>query len=144
MVEPASAPPQPILALVNDLFFTVKIEDAAKHLGLSIAFATSAQAFSDKLRHTRPALVIVDLTWVGMDLAALFSPLTANARQGAVPVLGYTTHADWKHTGPLHDKCTKVVTKDTLSRRLPDLIRQLMRLDAPLEAEDPGGESGHA
>jgi CheY-like chemotaxis protein len=144
MVEPASAPPQPILALVNDLFFTVKIEDTAKHLGLPIAFATSVQAFSDELRHTRPALVIADLTLEGMDLAALLEPLTADAPQAAVPVLGYTTHADWKHTGPLHDKCTKVVTKDTLSRRLPDLIRQLMRLDAPLRAEDPGGESGHA
>ena len=144
MVEPASASPQPILALVNDLFFTVKIEDTAKHLGLPIAFATSAQAFSDELRHTRPALVIADLTLAGMDLAALLAPLTAKAQQVAVPVLGYTTHADWKHTAPLHAKCTKVVTKDTLSRRLPDLIRQLMRLDAPLRAEDPAGESDHA
>jgi CheY-like chemotaxis protein len=144
MVQPASAPPQPILALVKDLFFTVKIEDTAKHLGLPIAFATSAQAFSDELRQTRPALVIADLTLTGLDLAALLAPLWADAPQAAVPVLGYTTHADWKHTGPLHDKCTKVVTKDTLSRKLPDLIRQLMRLEAPRGAEGPGGESGHA
>jgi CheY-like chemotaxis protein len=140
MAEPASAPPRPILALVNDLFFTVKIQDTAKHLGLPIAFATSAQAFSDQLKHTRPALVIADLTLGGMDLAALLAPLTADAQQAAVPVLGYTTHADWKRTGPLHDKCTKVVTKDTLSHRLPALIRQLMRPDAPLRAEDLGGE----
>ena len=142
MAGPASAPQRPILALVSDLFFTVKIADSAKHLGLPIAFATSAEEFSDRLRHMRPALVIADLTLSGMDLAALIEQLKADASQAAVPVLGYTTHAEWKHTGPLHGKCTKVVTKDTLSRGLPGLIRQLMRLDAPLMAEDSGGESG--
>jgi CheY-like chemotaxis protein len=141
MAEPILGSPKSILALVNDLFFTVKIDDTAKHLSLPIVFATSAQAFSDELRHTRPALVIADLTLGGIDLAALLALLTADAQQAAVPVLGYTTHADWKRTGPLHHECTKVVTKDTLSRRLPDLIRQLMHPDAPMRAGDLGGES---
>ena len=127
MAEPTVAQQRPILALVNDLFFTLKIEDTAKAVGLPIQFARSREEFLDSFRKTRPALVIVDLTLGGVDVTAPFEQLLADAHQTAVPILGYTTHADWKRTGPLHDKCTKVVTKDTLSRSLADLIRQLIR-----------------
>jgi CheY-like chemotaxis protein len=127
MAEPTVAQQRPILALVNDLFFILKIEDTAKAVGLPIQFARSREEFLDSFRKTRPALVIVDLTLGGVDVTALFEPLLADAHQATVPILGYTTHADWKRTGPLHDKCTKVVTKDTLSRSLADLIQQLIQ-----------------
>ena len=118
---------QPVLALVDDLFLTLKIGDTAKYLGLPIQFAASAPEFFGRLASTRPALVIVDLTVSGVDMADFFTRLTNDLPQAAVPILGYTTHADWKQTGPLHDKCTKVVTKDTLSRNLAELMRQLMQ-----------------
>jgi CheY-like chemotaxis protein len=127
MAESTVAPQRPILALVNDLFFTLKIEDTAKAVGFPIQFAGSTEEFLDRFRKTRPALVIADLTLGGVDVAALFEQLIADPHQATVPILGYTTHADWKRTGPLHDRCTKVVTKDTLSRSLADLIQQLMR-----------------
>jgi CheY-like chemotaxis protein len=127
MAEPTVAQQRPILALVNDLFFTLKIEDTAKSVGLPIQFAGSTEAFLESFRKTRPALVIADLTLDGVDVAALFEQLIADTPQVTVPILGYTTHADWKRTGPLHDRCTKVVTKDTLSRRLADLMQQLIQ-----------------
>jgi CheY-like chemotaxis protein len=127
MTEPNAGQQRPVFALVDDLFFTLKISDTAKHLGLPIQFAASAPEFLGRLGGTRPALVIVDLTLSGVDMAALFTRLTSDPPQAAVPILGYTTHADWKHTSPLHDKCTKVVTKDTLSRNLAALMQQLMQ-----------------
>jgi CheY-like chemotaxis protein len=117
---------QTILALVNDLFFTLKIGDTAKSVGVPIQFASNTQEFLDRFRKIRPALVIADLTLAEADMAALFEQLAEDGSQTAVPILGYTTHADWKRTGPLHDRCTKVVTKDTLSRHLAELIQQLM------------------
>lgn len=127
MAEPTVAQQRPILALVTDLFFTLKIGDTAKSVGLPIQFVGSAEEFLDSFRKTRPALVIADLTLNGVDVAALFEELAADAHQVTVPILGYTTHADWKRTGPLHDRCTKVVTKDTLSRSLAELMQQLIR-----------------
>lgn len=127
MAEPTIGQQQPILALVNDLFFTLKIGDTAKYLGRPVQFATSVPEFFDRLATTRPALMIVDLTLSEVDMADIFERLTSDVPQPAVPILGYTTHADWKRTGPLHDKCTKVVTKDTLSRSLAELIQQLIR-----------------
>ena len=127
MAEPTGTQQRPILALVNDLFFTLKIGDAAKSVGLPIDFAGSSEEFLDRFRNTCPALVIADLTLDGVDLVALFEQLTAAVGRATLPILGYTTHADWKRTGPLHDRCTKVVTKDVLSRNLAELIRQVMQ-----------------
>ena len=126
MAEPPVTQQRPILALVSDLFFTFKISDTAKSVGWPIHFAGSSAEFLDCFRKTCPALIIADLTLDGVDVAALFEQLGANPRQAPPPILGYTTHADWKRTGPLHDRCTKVVTKDTLSRSLASLIQQLM------------------
>lgn len=127
MADVPLAPQASILALVNDLFFTVKIDDTAKHLGLPISFADSASTFFERLKSSQPGLVIADLTMGGVDMAALLEPFSAEAQYAATPVLGYTTHADWKRTTPLHGKCAKVVTKETLSRSLPELIQQLLQ-----------------
>jgi CheY-like chemotaxis protein len=127
MAEATSGQQQSILALVNDLFFTLKIGDTAKYLGLPVQFTASAPEFFGQLATTRPALIIMDLTLSGVDMAALLAHLTDDPPPTAVPILGYTTHADWKRTGPLHDKCTKVVTKDALSRSLAELIQQLIQ-----------------
>ena len=127
MAQSTVAQQRPILALVTDLFFTLKIGDTAKSVGLPIQFAGSAEEFLDSCQKTRPALVIADLTLNGIDIAALFEELAVDAHQATVPILGYTTHADWKRTGPLHDRCTKVVTKDTLSRSLAELMQQLIQ-----------------
>jgi CheY-like chemotaxis protein len=121
--------PQPsktILALVDDLFFTLKIGDTAKHLGISAHFAADGSELSRRLDRLRPALMIVDLTLSCVYMTDVFEGLASDPPQAAVPILGYTTHADWKRTGPLHDKCTRVVTKDTLSRSLAELIRELI------------------
>ena len=39
------------------------------------------------------------------------------------PVLGFTTHALAKATQPLHGRCTRVVTKETLTQELPELLK---------------------
>jgi CheY-like chemotaxis protein len=115
------------LALVNDLFFTLKISDTAKSLGVPIHFAGNHAEFLEHWQNDAPALVIADLTLAGADVAVLLEQVASTADRAQPPILGYTTHADWKRTGPLHDRCTKVVTKDTLSRSLAALMQQLIQ-----------------
>lgn len=115
-----------ILALVNDLFFLFKIRDTATHLGYSIDVAGSSAEFLDKLAGASPSLIILDLTISGVDIPALLRQLREDPHQRAIPLLAYTTHADWKRTTPMHAECSRVVTKETLSHQLPDLIQQLI------------------
>jgi hypothetical protein len=63
----------------------------------------------------------VDLTTDGWDYEAIFTALEAVP---AVPVLGYTTHALARTTQPLHARCRRVVTKETLTQELPDLLQR--------------------
>ena len=104
----------------------LRIRDTATHLGYSIDVTSTPPDFFEKLARTRPDLIILDLSTSGIDGAAVLRQLKADPELGAIPLLGFTTHADWKRTGPLHASCTTVVTKDTLTRGLPDLLQQLM------------------
>jgi len=40
------------------------------------------------------------------------------------PVLGFTTHALARATQPLHARCARVVTKETLTLELPELLKR--------------------
>ena len=39
-------------------------------------------------------------------------------------VLGFTTHALARQTQPLHARCARVVTKETLTQELADILKQ--------------------
>jgi hypothetical protein len=65
--------------------------------------------------------VILDLTTNGWDYEAFFTVLEAAARHP--PVLGFTTHALARATQPLHSRCARVVTKETLTQELPELLK---------------------
>ena len=50
-----------ILAVVDDLLFTVKISDAAKRAGLDVEFLKSELDVVEKAKHDHPLLIIIDL-----------------------------------------------------------------------------------
>jgi hypothetical protein len=63
----------------------------------------------------------VDLTTGALDYEAIFGALD---RMPAAPVLGFTTHALARATQPLHGRCRRVVTKETLTQELPELLQR--------------------
>ena len=50
-----------ILAVLDDLMFTSKIRTTANQLGVTVAFARSAEAALAEMRRNAPSLVIFDL-----------------------------------------------------------------------------------
>jgi bacterioferritin (cytochrome b1) len=65
---------------------------------------------------------MVDLTAQGLDLDAALAAVEAAGRPA--PVLAWTTHALWRATRPLHARCDRVVTRETLTLELPELLRR--------------------
>ncbi len=53
--------PRKILAVVDDLFFVVKINDAARRAGMVAEFLKSEDAVVEKAMAERPSMVIIDL-----------------------------------------------------------------------------------
>jgi len=107
--------------VVKDLFFVARIRETARLVGTPLVFARTPEELTAALEGEPPALVIVDLTSNGWDYEAIF---TALERAPAVAVLGYTTHALARTTEPLHARCRRVVTKETLTQELPELLQR--------------------
>ena len=107
-----------MIAVVRDLFFVARIKETARLAGVPLVFARTPEELTAAL--AAPArFVLLDLT-AGFDYDAVF----AAAQAAAAPVLGYTTHALARQTQPLHERCRRVVTKETLTQELPTLLRE--------------------
>jgi hypothetical protein len=79
---------------------------------------------------------MLDLTASDLDQDAALREIDAAGRPA--PVLGWTTHALWKATKPLHDRLDRVVTREKLTAELPALLRELV------EAGSSAGRGGSA
>jgi hypothetical protein len=106
--------------VVKDLFFVARIRETARLAGVLAVFARTP----DELRRAlaEPArLILIDLT-AGLDYDSLFA--AAQMASPRASVLGFTTHALASATRPLHERCDRVVTKETLSQELPTLLKE--------------------
>ncbi len=106
----------PVVAVVKDLFFVARIRETARLAGVSLTFARSAAEVSTAGSGAR--FVLVDLTG-GFDYEAIFTTIHGMR----LPALGFTTHALAQHTKPWHERCARVVTKETLTAELPSLLQ---------------------
>ena len=107
----------PVLAVVSDLFFVARIRETGRLAGVPIEFARTPEQIAASLGHA-PRLVLIDLT-AGYDYDRVFAAL----EDAGPAVLGFTTHALARQTQPLHARCTRVITKETLTQELPNLLR---------------------
>ena len=83
---------RPIVAAVDDLFFTAKIRGTAEYVGTPIRFCRTEQSVIADARETKPALVIVDLHGKQFDPFALARTLKADAELRAVKLMGFFSH----------------------------------------------------
>ncbi len=109
------------VAAVTDLFFVARIRETARLVGAEVTFARRPGDVGGALAAQAPDLLIVDLTAPGWDYEALFAAV--EGRRPTVPVLGFTTHALARETRGLHARCSRVVTKETLTRELADVLK---------------------
>jgi DNA-binding NarL/FixJ family response regulator len=77
-----------IVALMDDLFFQMKVAETAKHLGLELKVATNGDALLGLLEPP-PNLVIVDLNARSQPLAAIER---LRAAQKDLRVVGFLSH----------------------------------------------------
>jgi|SRR5579862_469500 len=78
-----------VVALVDDLFFQMKLIETAKQLGVELRTCTTADALANEVGAHAPKLVVVDLN-------ARSNPLEAISRVHAsgpgIPLIGFLSH----------------------------------------------------
>ncbi len=77
-----------VVALMDDLFFQMKVAETAKHLGLELKVATNGDALLSLLEPA-PNLVIVDLNARSQPLAAIER---LRAAKKDLRVIGFLSH----------------------------------------------------
>ena len=80
-----------ILAVLEDLMFTVKIHESAKRAGMPVEFLKSERDVLDKSRE-HPSLIIIDMNFAGVDPLGLVKKLKSAVETQSIPVIGYLSH----------------------------------------------------
>lgn len=113
-----------ILAVVEDLFFTVKINEAAKRSGLSVMFVKSERDALDQAAE-HPALIILDLNFAGVEPVALIQKLKGNPALQKINLLGYVSHVQGELKQAAQAAgCDMVLARSAFSQNLPQIMKR--------------------
>ncbi len=112
-----------VIAAVDDLFFSAKIEAAARQLAIKVVIAGDFQQLSESLKSLLPDTVILDLnSRVCAPLEAL-RQIKSDPALSAVWTIGFFSHVqvdlqrEAKEAG-----CDQVVARSAFSARLPEYL----------------------
>ena len=113
-----------ILAVLDDLFFTVKINESAKRAGMPIIFVKSEK---DALVQAgqNPALIIIDLNCAAVDPLKLIGQLKANDGTKAISLIAYVSHVQGELKQQAQEAgCDMVLARSAFSQNLPQILKR--------------------
>lgn len=113
-----------IVAVLSDLMFTVKIQDAAKRAGVDVTFVKDSSSALQKAKE-QPALIILDLNADSIAPLELIQELKSDPGIKEIPLLGYVSHvqADLKMAAQQRG-CDLVIARSAFSHNLPELLQR--------------------
>lgn len=117
-------PANRIVAVLSDLMFTVKIQEAARSVGLEATFVkTAADAF--KKAKEQPAALIIDLNSTDLDALLLIEQLKSDAETRGVNLVGFISHVQEDRKRAAQERgCDVVIARSAFSQKLPALLKQ--------------------
>ena len=125
---PVTMSTKKVLAVVEDLFFTVKINESAKRAALPIVFVKSQRDALDQAAE-HPSLIILDLNFASIDPLDLIRKLKADPALTKIQLLAYVSHVqgDLKQSAQ-EAGCDMVLARSAFSQNLlPMMTRQKNR-----------------
>jgi CheY-like chemotaxis protein len=113
-----------IVAVLSDLMFTVKIQEAAKRAGVQPVFVKSEdEALAEAKQH--PAAIIVDLNNSALNALDVITKLKGDEVTRDISLLGYVSHvqADLKQAAEERG-CDAVMPRSAFSHNLAAILRR--------------------
>jgi len=113
-----------ILAVVDDLMFTVKIHDLAKRASMPVEFLKSEIDVLDKAKE-KPALIIIDLNGHSVDAVHLIEALKAAPETKGISVIAYVSHVQAELKQKAQEAgCDVVLARSAFSINLPGILKR--------------------
>lgn len=108
-----------VVALMDDLFFQMKVAETAKHLGVELKVATTADALLGLLQPP-PSLVIVDLNSRSQPIQAVEK---LRAVQPELPVVAFLSHVQRDLAAQAQRAgCSEVMPRSMFTQRLGEIL----------------------
>ncbi|MFN8009227.1 MAG: response regulator [Terriglobia bacterium] len=112
-----------VLGLVDDLFFTAKIQATASQCGVSVRFSSQAQDLMNQARDQRPSLILVDLSREMLAPMEAIQRLKEDPLLREIPVLGFYSHVEARlKDQALQAGCNRVVPRSYFSQNLAAIL----------------------
>jgi len=116
--------PKKIVAALEDLFFTVKINESAKRAGLAIEFVKSERDVLERAK-THPTLIILDLNCNSIEPLKLIGELKANAETKSISLIGFVSHVQGELKQQAQDAgCDMVMARSAFSQNLLQILKR--------------------
>ncbi len=113
-----------ILAAIGDLFFTIKIRDTAKKMGLDVEFVKSDKDVLEGAK-SKPMLIILDLSFAALQPLKLIGKLKGSAETKPVSLIGYLPHVEGELKQKAHESgCDMVMARSAFSQNLPQILKR--------------------
>jgi len=108
-----------VIALMDDLFFQMKLAETAKQIGVEMKVATNGEAFQSLLNGD-PKLVIVDLNARSQPLAAV-EKLRQTRKD--IRVIGFLSHVQTELAAQARAAgCNDVLPRSSFTQNLPVIL----------------------
>jgi len=113
-----------VLAVVSDLFFSVKLSEAAKRNGLALEFVKEGPAVLEKAQE-RPSLIIFDLNFDAVEPLDLISQLKSSHETRNISLIGYLSHVQAELKQRAQEAgCDMVMARSAFSQNLPQIFKR--------------------
>ena len=108
-----------VVALMDDLFFQMKVAETAKHLGVDFKVAANADALQDLLA-APTRLLIVDLNARNQPVATI---QRVRATQKELPVVAFLSHVQTELAAQARAAgCSEVMPRSAFTQNLASII----------------------
>jgi len=114
-----------ILAVVEDIFFLVKIQQTARQLGITIE-SVAPEALKASLANEGASAILLDLNHRSGKAVAVLEEVKNDAATRPVPVVAFLSHVQTELAQAAHTAgCDRVMARSAFSQQLPALLREL-------------------
>lgn len=113
-----------VLAVLSDLFFSVKLTDAAKRSGLALEFVKEPKDVMEKAQ-LKPSLIIFDLNYDPEQALKLITKLKSKPETKGISLIGFLSHVQGELKQQAQDAgCDMVMARSAFSQNLPQIFKR--------------------
>ena len=113
-----------VLAVVSDLFFSVKLSEAAKRNGLALEFVKDPKEVLEKAKE-KPQLIVFDLNFDAVNPLKLIAGLKASSETKGISLIGYLSHIQGELKVQAQQAgCDMVLARSALSQNMSQIFKR--------------------